>query len=117
MNYENIIELLQQEFPDIKERIEAEDYISGLPHCIFEIIVVPYVKNLCENNRKEELTRIGNFLENMAACSDKGVTNLLSVSFLEPIVLADREIIPCLQNYLGKETLKELNYWQKRYEQ
>ena len=44
----------------MKERIEAEDYISGLPHCIFDMIVVPYVKNLCENNRKEELTRIGN---------------------------------------------------------
>lgn len=115
MNYGNIIDLLLQEFPLMKEHLEAENYLSGLPHCIFEILFLPYVKNLCQNQKKEELIRLGNFLENMASCKDNKVKELLNVSFLEPIVLADKEVLSSLQNYLGKKSLEELHYWQKRY--
>jgi len=117
MNYENIIDLLLQEFPNIKEGLETDNHLSGLPHCIFEILLLPYVKNLCQNKEKEELTRLGNFLENMATCKDNKVNELFNVSFLEPIVLADKELISFLQNYLGKKSLEELHYWQKRYGQ
>ena len=99
----------------MKESLDAEDYLCGLPHCIFEIILLPYVKNLCENKEESKLIRLGNFLENMAVCSDKKVNELFNVSFLEPIVLADRELLPSLQSYLGKKSLEELDYWQKRY--
>jgi len=115
LNYENVIELLLQEFPNLRKGLEADDYLSDLPHCIFEIILVPYVKKLCENEEKEDLIKLGKFLEKMAICEDEKVNELLNVSFLEPIVLADKKIIPFLQNHLGKMTLKELDYWQNRY--
>ena len=72
---------------------------------------------MCKAAKKEDLLKLGKFLEKMAICEDKKVNELLNVSFLEPIVLADKEIIPFLQNYLGKKSLEELDYWQKRYGQ
>lgn len=105
------------EFPKIKKKLEEDSYLSDLPHCVFEIILIPYVKKLCEDMEKEEINKLGVFLEKMSTCEDKKVKELLNVSFLEPLVLADKEILPCIQKHLGKKTQEELNYWQKRYRQ
>lgn len=115
MNYESIIELLLNELPNLKENLELDDNLNGLPHCIFEIVLIPFTKKLCMDSKQADLIRLGNFLEEMARCKDKRVNELLNVSFLEPIVLADNKIIPVLQNYLGKKSLEELAYWQKKY--
>jgi len=115
LNYENIIALLLLEFPNLKEKIETEDYLSDLPHCIFEIILIPYVKKICNKLEKKELVKLGIFLEKMAMCEDVKVRELLNVSFLEPIVLDDKEVLFVLQNYLEKKTLMELDYWINRY--
>ncbi len=105
------------EFPDLQETLDENNYLSDLPHCIFEIILIPYVKKLCENKNSKNLEKLGAFLEKMAICSDKKVNELLNVSFLEPIVLADKELLLSLQRYLGKKSLEELNYWLVRYKQ
>lgn len=115
MNYENIIELFLLEFPNLKEQIETEDYLSDLPHCIFEIILIPYVKKICKKSEKKELMKLGIFLEEMAMCEDVKVKELLNVSFLEPIVLDDKEVLAVLQSHLGEKTLMELDYWRNRY--
>lgn len=115
MNYENIIKLLLLEFPDIKEKLETEEYLSNLPHCIFEIILIPFVKNKCKNSEEKELLKLGMFLEKMSMCEDMKVRELMNVSFLEPIVLDDKEVLSVLKNYLGKKTLMELDYWENRY--
>lgn len=115
MNYENIIELLLNEFPNLKERLETEDYLNSLPHCIFEIVLIPYVKKLCEDLKKEELNKLGIFLERMELCEDIKVKELFNVSFLEPIILGEKELLTVLQNYLGRKSLEELGYWEKRY--
>lgn len=115
MNYENTIKLLLLEFPNLKEKIEEEDYLKDLPHCIFEIILIPYVIKICENLGKKELAKLGVFLEKMAMCEDVKVRELLNVSFLEPIVLEDKEVLSVLQNYFKKRTLAELDYWENRY--
>lgn len=115
MNYENIIELLLLEFPDIKDKLETEDYLSDLPHCIFEIILIPFVKSKCKNPEEKELLKLGVFLEKMSMCEDMKVRELMNVSFLEPIVLDDKEVLSVLKNYLGEKTLMELDYWENRY--
>ncbi len=117
MDYKNVIALLLIEFPDLKEKLDEDDYLSDLPHCIFEIILIPYIKKLCENKNNKDLEKLGAFLEKMAICNDRKVNELLNVSFLEPIVLADKELLPFLQHYLGKKSLEELNYWLARYGQ
>lgn len=115
MKYENIIELLLQEFPNLKEKIEQEDYLSDFPHCIFEMILIPFVKQLCEDVKKNELLKLGVFLDKMAVCEDAKVRELLNVSFLESIVLDDKKVISILRDYLGTKTLMELDYWENRY--
>lgn len=115
MNYENIIELLLLEFPDIKDKLETEDYLSDLPHCIFEITLIPFVKSKCKNSEEKELLKLGVFLEKMSMCEDMKVRELMNVSFLEPIVLDDKEVLSVLKNYLGEKTLMELDYWENRY--
>lgn len=115
INYDNVIEVLLFKFPALKEELMLNDHLCDLPHCIFEIIVIPYVKQLCENNDAEVLKQIGEFLEQMALSSDKKVNEVLNVSFLEPIVLGDRGILPLFRNYLGNKASQELMYWENRY--
>lgn len=115
MNYKNIIELLLLEFPNFKEKLEIENYLSDLPYCVFEMILIPYVKKICEEAEKEELIKLETFLEKMAMCEDMKVQELFHISFLEPIVLDDKQILYILQNYFGEKSLKELDYWKKRY--
>ena len=50
----------------------------------------------------------------MAICNDDNVRELLSVSVLEPLVM-EGDIVVLLCNYLKEETMKEINYWKKRY--
>lgn len=115
MNYETIVELLLFEFPRLKEKIEAEDYLTNLPHCIFEIILLPYVRKICDDFETKELVKLGAFLEQMAVCEDGNVRELLNVSFLEPMVLGEKEMLSVLRNFLGEITLVELDYWENRY--
>ena len=44
MEYQNIIETLLINFPELSTKYDNEkDYIEGLPHLIFEILFVPYL--------------------------------------------------------------------------
>jgi len=115
MDYENIIEYLVKNFPDIQEKLNEEEYLAGLPHCIFEIVLIPYVSGLCEMGAAGCLIRVGELLEQMVECDDIKVKELVSVSFFEPIVLADEKMIPVLQEYLRPKSLEELRYRQNRY--
>lgn len=117
MNYESIIELLLVEFPNLKKFLETEKYFSDLPHCVFEMVLIPYVKILCTDKKAGELVKLGLFLENMANCEDMRVRELFNVSFLEPIVLDEKEMLSVLHKYLGRKSLTELNYWEKKYKQ
>lgn len=36
MDYKNVIALLLIEFPDLKEKLDEDDYLSDLPHCILD---------------------------------------------------------------------------------
>lgn len=113
MNYNNILELLLIEFPELEKEMLENDYLHDLPHCFFDIIFVPYISNACKE-KKELLSKVGDFLEQMAICSDIKVKELLNVSVLEPLVL-ERNVTPVLCKYLKKETIGELQYWEERY--
>lgn len=115
MNYSNILEQLLFKFPELKKDMDDNDYLQDLPHCFFDIILVGYIISACKNGDKNLLVRAGEFFEQMALCDDENVRELLNVSLLEPLVLEKENVIPILKNYFGKETLKELKYWLKRY--
>lgn len=118
MNYDNVIGKLMLKFPDLKKQLKdpENDYLEGLPHCVFDIIVIPYIVEACENNNHEILNGMSDFLEEMALCEDEKVGEVLSVSFLEPVVLAERNrIVGMLESVLKEKTLKELEHWKEVY--
>lgn len=115
MNYSNILAQLLLKFPELREDMDDNDYLQDLPHCFFDIILVGYIISASKNEDKKLLVRAGEFFEQMALCDDEKVRELLNVSLLEPLVLEKENVIPILRNYFGQNTLKELEYWQKRY--
>lgn len=115
MEYETIVNLLLEKFPDFKLFMAGEEYLLELPHCVFDMFFVPFVEKLCYQEQEEELINVGIFLENMENCNDKKVKELLNVSFLEPFTLGDNDkYIAYLESFLKEETLKDFRYWLKK---
>ncbi len=112
MEYETIVNLLLEKFPDFKLFMSGEEYLLDLPHCVFGMFFVPFVEKLCYEERREELIKVGIFLENMESSNDKKVKNLLNVSFLEPFTLGESDKhIAFLEGFLKEETLNDFRYW------
>lgn len=114
MRYDNILEQLLRQFPELKKDLDDNIYLQDLPHCFFDIVLVPYIIKICKEENTVILIKMGNFLEQMAICSDENVRELLNISVLEPLVL-ESSVISLLKKYLKKEVIKELIYWQNRY--
>lgn len=114
MNYENVVELLLMEFPQIKEEDAYYDDLLDLPHCVFGIVFVSYVVKLCKNRNDNILIKVGEFLERMALSEDANIRNVLEVSVLEPLVYDDdyNLVKGDLKHYLKELTLKEIQYWE-----
>lgn len=115
MNYSNILAQLLLKFPELKKDMDDNDYLHDLPHCFFDIILVRFIISACKNGDKNILVRAGEFFEQMALCDDENVKELLNVSLLEPMVLEEENVLPILKKYFSQNTLKALEYWQKRY--
>lgn len=113
MIYKKSIDLLCHEFPDISAELENHFELSGLPHCVFDILFVPYILKISSKKDVQELKKIGNFLEQMAVSSDSNVRELLNVSVLEPLIQSKESAIEILKAYLGENTQKEMQYWEK----
>lgn len=115
MNYDTLLEELFGAFPEIKEYVRNEEYLEGLPHCICDIVFVPYIIKVCKTGSAEKIGKICRFLEKMAQSFDTEVTEVLNVSVLEPLILDESDVTDILQEYMGTETKKELQYWKERY--
>ncbi|MDE6728975.1 MAG: hypothetical protein K2J80_13725 [Oscillospiraceae bacterium] len=94
--------LLLSRFPELTERINAELDLDGLPHCLFEQVLTPVLREYFDDcdfsgvktNRQKKsalknadplVLRIFEFYEELAASGDEEVRNLLQVSLLEPL--------------------------------
>lgn len=115
LKYDDVIELLLIEFPEIAVHLQDEEYLQGLPHCIFGICFVPFVEELCGNSREEILLKVGFFLEKLETSADDKIKELVNVSFLEPFVYGnEKKEVMYLRSFLGEETKKDLDYWLER---
>jgi hypothetical protein len=115
MDYEGLINNLLEHFPSLRKEYCANDHIHGLPHCVFENILIPEIEIWCQTEDANNLIRLGDFLEELLLSDDLKIIEVVNVSVFEPIVLGSKSIIPCLSKYLHKTGLHELMYWQKRY--
>lgn len=115
MVYEELINYLLLQFPSLKEEYIVNDHMHGLPHCVYETILVPRIEVWCKEKNENNLIKLGDFLEELLLSDDPKIKEVANVSVLEPIVLGSKHIILYLSKHLYGITLQELNYWQKRY--
>ena len=121
MEYDNIINILIDRFPELKNIYEAdyeEDDYEGLPHVIYGNVFIPYIVKTCKNADVAKLNEISLFLEEMAQSEDYGVNNLLGVSVIESLYndsFIDPEPLKILRKHLKEKTLQELVNMEKWY--
>lgn len=114
LKYDDVIELLLIEFPEIAVYLQEEEYLQGLPHCIFDICFVSFVEELCRDSREKDLSKVGFFLEKLETSENDKIIELVNVSFLEPFVYGnEKKRVMYLRSFLGKETKKDLDCWLK----
>ncbi len=77
--------ILSEQFPEIKEEIEDEDY-KDLIH-LQVAIFARYANDQLERKRHDELHRIFDFFEKVITKVDSRTENALYVSFLEHVEL------------------------------
>jgi hypothetical protein len=115
MRYDNLIRDLLTEFPVLESfYIEEGNYIEGLPHLCFEIVFVPFVKQVCTFDDGIEISKICSFMEQMSISEDEMVQEVLAVSVLESI-LSEREVVGILKRHLKTHTLELLDLLEKEY--
>ena len=117
MVYDNIINELFIQFPDLKNDYEKEgEYIEGLAHLCYSIVFVPFIRQVCYADDEEGIKSACNFMELMAESDneDERVSEVLVVSVLEAII-SERELINQLKHYLGEKTLQLLSTMEKDY--
>jgi len=113
MTYYDMIELLFEWFPSLREKyIEEGDYIFEAPTLCYSFVFVPFIVKSCEDNDEDKLKRIGLFLEEMANCGDEMVEDLLVVGVLES-VLPERNSVDILRAFLNKKTSEWLTLLEK----
>lgn len=105
MEYGDIIRVLLNEFPELQQRYDEDKfYLENLPHLVFEIIFVPYIKDILSNaNRKDKINKAFELIENMINCTDEKVQEVAIVSVLEPLV-SEREIVSMIKINGGVKT-------------
>ena len=115
MTYDNLINLLFEKFPNLKQDyINEGEYIEGLPHLCYPIVFVPYIKEIITNNDLDNLLKICEFLEEMSICTEERVREVLIASILESI-LSERRLVERLKSYLKERTAEFLMLLEKTY--
>lgn len=116
MNYNHIIDLLLEQFPELYSKYEEEkDCLEGLPYLVFEDIFVPYlIKQVDENIDKNKPLQLFNFIEEMVLCPDEQIHDLALVAIIESL-LPEREFLEKVKTLWGSQSLHHLDILEETY--
>lgn len=108
MDYNTLDKELIREIPELKlfydEELELWDGEEPGQHIIFGNVLNPYLINLIETNKNQELIkRIFDFLEKMACSDNELVQEVLGCTVLERLG-DDNMVLTKSKEYMGKET-------------
>lgn len=103
--------LLLERFPELQGRMQESfgsyyDLTKELPDAypVFEGALKHVVLELLDKDEGASfLTRVFPFLEEMASSSNRGITDLLGIAILDPLVLSPGRLARAWQ-YMGKKT-------------
>jgi hypothetical protein len=116
MEYNNIIEILLKEFPELIPKYEEDKFfLKNLPHSVFELIFVEYFIELFSKESDEiKFTQVADFIEKMFICSDNYVKGVALVSVLESL-LPERYVLEKARQYFGEKTKENLDELEEKY--
>ena len=113
MEYKDVVDALLTEFPTLRERYEEEqDYSQGLPHLVYEIVFVPYLKEGKDDT--ELISKAAEFMERLLTHEDERIQEVVVVSVLEPL-LPERELLMKLKKHLGPKAQESLALLERYY--
>lgn len=107
-SYREVIEKTLEMIPEIRVAYEQEvtrwtDERMG-PYNLFDIVLMPHVKDLLEKGRHEkELRRIFRYFEELAGHPEKEISNLVAVAVCEDLC-SDEAALQQAQRFLGPKT-------------
>lgn len=111
MTYNELYKDFISVFPENLEKIKAiaadslvED--SDGMHVLFGMVVIPFVKDLLNNNQTDKITTAFEFFENMAKSTDEMVSEVLEFTIMEDFISEGKEFLSKCLPYMGSETKK-----------
>lgn len=111
MTYNELYKDFISMFPKNLEKIKAiaadslvED--SDGMHVLFGMVVIPFVKDLLNNNQTDKITTAFEFFENMAKSTDEMISEVLEFTILEDFISDGKEFLSKCLPYMGPETKK-----------
>ena len=110
MNYDDLVKDFIKRFPQwgVIERKKLKSWSSNWdsPYIYFGDVLNPLlVKKLTDEENKEELWGIFNFLEEMATSNNQEIETALTDAILE-VLGDDKKVLEKARALMGKETLK-----------
>ena len=115
MIYSDLIYTLLDKIPELLGKYDEEkDYIENLPHLVFEIVFVPYFKEIMAGESKQVKENAIELLEQMITCEDEKVQEVAVVSVLESL-LPERDFLMKIRDQLGVKTQKSLQILEREF--
>jgi hypothetical protein len=104
VKYDNLLEVMLEKFPRLKDLYKQEDLDCGL-YVVFGFSFMPYIIEclLKHESNEEFLHELFDFFEQMANCEVEEIRELLMYAVLETLG-DDINILTFSQNYMGDET-------------
>lgn len=106
--YDEVITNLVEQFSEIKAIFEQdEDYYEDIPYVFYESEFVKFIVSCANDNKKESLIKIFEFIEDLLKNGDEKVINLVEVAVVESLSF-DKDILDkkALEKYFGSLTMK-----------
>ena len=104
MKYDNLYSEFKKEVPECleffskKETDNLIDETVGV-HISFGMVVVPYIQNVVNNEKLEEIRKVFEFMEKMAASEDVKVQEVLDFTVLEGLADEGHDVLErCKKN-------------------
>lgn len=101
-------------FFEAKEKENLIDDTDGI-HMAFGMVIVPYILYIVHNKKMLEINKVFSFLENMAACDDVKIKEVLDFTVLEQLADEGHDDFGQCKQYMKKNTLKRCEEVEKYF--
>ncbi|SFS10211.1 DUF7674 family protein [Anaeromicropila populeti] len=120
MKYNNLYLEFKKEVPECleffrkKEMDNLVDETVGV-HISFGMVVVPYIGDIVDNKKTEEIRKVFDFMEKMAVSEDIKVQEVLDFTVLEGLADKGHDVIKQCKKYMKTNTVQHCEEIEKYF--